>query len=236
MNSSSCVAGATVFLIEDDSRLAALVCRYLDDHGMCVLHLDDPAQAERLVREREPPLVLLDIGLGSADGIDLCRRLRPHYHGVLCIFSARADDMNQVVGLELGADDFITKPIEPRVLLARLRAHLRRGQVDRPDSPLAFGRLRIDLQERQVELDGAPVTLTTAEFDLLVLLASNAGRIMDRDALLRSLRRIGFDGLDRSIDTRISRLRRKLGDTGSEPGRIKTVRGQGYLFSAADWS
>lgn len=225
----------SVLLVEDDARLAHLVSRYLEGHGYETTVQHDPAIAEQIIHDQQPNLVLLDIGLGATDGLDICRRVRSSYHGILCIFSARADDIHQVLGLELGADDFITKPTEPRVLLARLRAHLRRGTSAKPLQRLTFGGLQLDLQERRTVLDGRPIALTTAEFDLLVLLARNAGTIMDRDALMRRLRRIGFDGMDRSIDARVSRLRRKLGDTGTDAVRIKTVRGQGYLFSRTGW-
>lgn len=153
------------------------------------------------------------------------------------MLTARTDDIDQVLGLELGADDYIGKPIEPRVLLARVRAHLRRDSSQRQTRPsLCFGQLRIERDTREVTLLGERVELTTAEFDLLLCLADSAGTILSRDDLLRDLRGIGFDGLDRSIDARISRLRRKLGDVGEVPDRIKTIRSKGYLFNRAGWS
>jgi len=228
-----------LLLVEDDDRLATLVTRYLLGHGFDVQRVDCGEKAIACIQCAPPDVVLLDLGLPDMDGLDVCRRVRAHYQGVLCIFSAQADDIQQVLGLELGADDYITKPIEPRVLLARLRAHLRR-QVPVPavggeNIPLVFGRLRIELDSRDVHLSGEPVSLTTADFNLLVLLARNPGRIIDRETLFQGLRGIGFDGMDRSMDARISRLRRRLGDTEPDPTRIKTVRGQGYLFSPAAW-
>ena len=227
-----------LLLVEDDDRLAALVTRYLLGHGFDVQRVGCGEQAVTTIQCAPPDVVLLDLGLPDMDGLDVCRRVRAHYRGVLCIFSAQADDIQQVLGLELGADDYITKPIEPRVLLARLRAHLRRQTpvpAAQDGAALVFGQLRIDPDSRDVHLGGEPVGLTTADFDLLVLLARNPGRIIDREMLFQGLRGIGFDGMDRSMDARISRLRRRLGDTEPEPTRIKTVRGQGYLFSPAAW-
>ncbi|HIE4564635.1 TPA: winged helix-turn-helix domain-containing protein [Stenotrophomonas maltophilia] len=224
-----------LLLVEDDERLASVISRYLQGHGFDLQHLRDGASALRVIATEPPDAVLLDLGLPDMDGLDLCRLVRPVYKGLLCILSARVDDLHQVLALELGADDYVSTPVEPRLLMARLRAHLRRRQADAPPERLAFGQLYIDMASRNVTLAGKPVALTTAEFDLLTALASNAGRILGRDWLFQQLRGIGFDGMDRSIDARISRLRRKLGDTDPETARIKTVRGQGYFFSHAGW-
>lgn len=236
MNSSWPSERSTVLMVDDDARLATLVSRYLQSHGLHVDHQLDAMHAAAHILSTQPDLVLLDIDLPDGDGLDICRQVRQEYRGILCIFSARADDIHQVLGLELGADDYITKPVEPRVLLARLRAHIRRSQAAVPPAQIVFGTLQVDLQERRVRLGGRIIDMTTAEFDLLALLASNAGRIMDRDSLLRQLRGFGFDGMDRSMDARISRLRRRLGDCASEPVRIRTIRGRGYLFSRTDWN
>jgi len=161
------------------------------------------------------------------------------------MLTARDEDLDQILGLELGADDYIAKPVQPRLLLARIKALLRRwptagsGGESSPETEstaeLAFGSFRISQATRSAHLGDDPIDLTTAEFDLLWLLAHHAGSILSRDDLLQQLRGIGFDGLDRSIDARISRLRRKLGDDPENPTRIKTVRGKGYLFSKHDW-
>lgn len=224
-----------LLLIEDDDRLASLVARYLQGHGFVLQRVCNGASALDAIAADPPDIVLLDLGLPDMDGLDLCRAIRPGYKGLLCILSARADDIHQVLGLELGADDYISKPVEPRLLLARLRAHLRRLRSGTEDEVLLFGQLRIDVASRDVMLGEAKVQLTTSEFDLLSILAGSAGRILSRDYLFKHLRGIGFDGMDRSIDARISRLRRKLGDTDMEATRIKTVRGQGYLFSQSGW-
>lgn len=225
-----------LLLVEDDDRLADLTTRYLHRNGFEVQRANCGQAALAHVRAQVPDIILLDLGLPDVDGLDVCRALRTHYRGLLCILSARADDIHQVVGLELGADDYFTKPLEPAVLLARLRAHLRRAVAAGVDeAALAFGQLHIDPSSRSVYLCGQPVALTTAEFDLLALLAGNAGRIMHRDELFKGLRGIDFDGMDRSMDARVSRLRRKLGDAEAEPLRIRTIRGRGYLFNAAAW-
>lgn len=200
-----------IVLVEDDARLGTMVSDYLQRHGYQVAHERSGERAVARILADKPALVLLDVGLPDQDGFEVCRQIRPHYDGIICVLTARTDNIDQVLGLELGADDYIGKPIEPRVLLARLRAHLRRHRrVEPRDGSLRFGELSIDPSTRNVHLQSALLELTTAEFDLLFLLASNAGQILDRDALLRGLRGIAFDGLDRSIDARISRLRRKL--------------------------
>ncbi|WP_333628425.1 response regulator [Stenotrophomonas cyclobalanopsidis] len=226
-----------LLLVEDDDRLAGLITRYLQRHAFHVIRVANGQDAIEHVANETPQIILLDLGLPDMDGLDACRALRRGYDGLLCIFSARADDIHQVVGLELGADDYFTKPIEPAVLLARLRAHLRRAHAGGRSEPelLVFGQLSIDPGSRTVQLGSAPIALTTAEFDLLLILARNAGRTLHRDDLFKGLRGIGFDGMDRSIDARVSRLRRKLGDLDTEPLRIRTVRGRGYLFNASGW-
>jgi two-component system OmpR family response regulator/two-component system response regulator RstA len=174
-------------------------------------------------------------------GFDICRNVRANYHGIILMFTARDEDFDQILGLELGADDYIAKPVQPRVLLARIKALLRRYPIGQElqrggATEQTFGSFRISQTSRTAELHGTHLDLTTAEFDLLWLLALHAGTILSRDALLQELRGIGFDGLDRSIDARISRLRKKIGDDPDNPSRIKTVRGKGYLFSQDDWN
>lgn len=225
-----------IVLVEDDARLGALVSAYLVRHGYDVVHVLSGERAVERIPGLAPAVVLLDVTLPGIDGFAVCASIRPRFSGVICMLSARTDDIDQVLGLELGADDYIGKPIEPRVLLARIRAHLRRDTGQRRARPtLCFGQLRIERDTREVTLQSARIELTTAEFDLLLCLAESAGTILSRDDLLRDLRGIGFDGLDRSIDARISRLRRKLGDLSEVPERIKTIRSKGYLFNRAGW-
>ncbi|MCL2829234.1 MAG: winged helix-turn-helix domain-containing protein [Betaproteobacteria bacterium] len=228
-----------ILLVEDDEKLAALTAEYLrkNDFEVAIEHRGDTAEA-RILSER-PALVVLDIMLPGKDGFEICRSVRPNYSGVILMLTARDEDFDQILGLELGADDYIAKPVQPRVLLARIRALLRRSQASPPDNEndeiISFGNFRISQYTRSAHLGTTEIELTTAEFDLLWLLAQRAGTTLSRDELLHELRGIGFDGLDRSIDARISRLRKKLGDDPDNPTRIKTVRGKGYLFSRHDW-
>ncbi len=233
-----------ILLIEDDERLANLTAEYLrkNDFEVAIEARGDAAEA-RILNER-PDLVILDVMLPGKDGFEVCRAVRPHYAGVILMLTARDEDFDQILGLELGADDYIAKPVQPRLLLARIKALLRRAPAATGSgvssetgelSELAFGNFRISQATRSAHLGAEAIDLTTAEFDLLWLLARHAGNILSRDDLLQELRGIGFDGLDRSIDARISRLRKKLGDDPENPTRIKTVRAKGYLFSKHDW-
>ncbi|WP_303785465.1 winged helix-turn-helix domain-containing protein [Azovibrio restrictus] len=231
---------ARILLVEDDQRLAHLTAEYLqrNDFEVSIEGRGDTAEARIL--DENPDLVVLDIMLPGKDGFEVCRGVRPAYKGVILMLTARDEDFDQILGLELGADDYIAKPVQPRVLLARIKALLRRmpagATTPSEKKEQVFGKFRISQSTRTALLDGQPLDLTTAEFDLLWLLASHAGTILSRDDLLQELRGIGFDGLDRSIDARISRLRKKIGDDPENPARIKTVRGKGYLFSQHDWN
>ncbi len=231
-----------ILLVEDDDRLAELTAEYLrkNDFEVAIESRGDTAEA-RILAER-PELVVLDIMLPGQDGFAVCRAVRPKYDGIILMLTARDEDIDQILGLELGADDYITKPVPPRVLLARIKALLRRAGTGTEEGgdgaameSLTFGNFSISQHTRSATLAGDAIDLTTAEFDLLWLLAKHAGAILSRDDLLQQLRGIGFDGLDRSIDARISRLRKKLNDDPENPTRIKTVRGKGYLFSRHDW-
>ena len=230
-----------ILLVEDDLRLTELTAEYLRKHGFKVTTETHGDAAEHRILTENPDLVILDIMLPGKDGFAICRSIRPKYKGIILIFTARDEDLDQILGLELGADDYIAKPAQPRLLLARIKALLRRSLPDGdPAAPsglseLLFGSFKISQSTRSAHLGSALIDLTTAEFDLLWLLARNAGNILSRDDLLHELRGIGFDGIDRSIDARISRLRRKLDDDPENPTRIKTVRGKGYLFSKHDW-
>ncbi len=222
-----------ILLIEDDEPLAALIQEYLQKHGFhVVVELRGDTAVERILTER-PDLVILDIMLPGKDGFEVCSEVRPKYSGPLIMFTARDEDIDQLLGLELGADDYICKPVQPRLLLARIKTVLRRvhGHHSLPSSnEYHFDGFKINASNREAHLKGDLLDLTTAEFDLLWLLSSNAGEIMNRDDILSQLRSIDYDGMDRSIDLRISRLRKKLGDNPASPQRIKTVRGSGYLF------
>jgi DNA-binding response OmpR family regulator len=227
----------SIMLIEDDVRLAELVSRYLEDSGfrVTIANLNRPVASQ--VHELAPELVILDLGLPGDDGFMICKQLRPAYANPILILTARDNDIDHVLGLELGADDYVVKPVEPRVLVAHINALLRRGRSkDEPASGLLrFGALVIDRAARSVCLHNKPITLSSSEFELLVCLASHAGEIQSREALFRRLYKRDYDGLDRTLDVRISHLRKKLGEEGDTSERIKTIWGQGYLFVAGAW-
>lgn len=229
-----------ILLVEDDERLAELTAEYLSRNDLSVSIEPRGDIAEARILSEQPDLVILDVMLPGKDGFEVCRAVRSQYRGVILMLTARDEDFDQILGLELGADDYIAKPVQPRVLLARIKALLRRVTVATEASgdqeSLVFGQFRISQATRTASLAGQSIDLTTAEFDLLWLLASHAGNVLSRDDLLQELRGIGFDGLDRSIDARISRLRKKLNDDPENPTRIKTVRSKGYLFSKHDWN
>ena len=231
----------SILLVEDDARLSSLVAGYLRKHGYEVRTVLHGSIAVPAIVEHRPDLVILDINLPGKDGFSILREARERFDGVIIMVTARDDRFDEVLGLEIGADDYVHKPVEPRVLLARVKAQLRRmpgrggDGHDQPDS-YRFGKFQISRATRAVVLpDGTTPALTSAEFDLLWALVRNAGEVANRDDLLRELRGIGFDGLDRTVDGCISRLRRKLGDDAANPQRIKTVRGKGYQFSKVAW-
>ncbi|AOI65329.1 response regulator [Burkholderia territorii] len=231
-----------VLLIEDDDRLARLVREYLDGYEFEVTVVRRGDLAVAAIREHRPALVILDLMLPHLDGMEVCRRMRAFTNVPVLILTARADVYDQVAGLEIGADDYVTKPIEPRVLVARARALLRRAQpaasephADTPAHELVFGELAISAPNRTVTWRGELVDLKTTEFNLLLILARSAGTVLSRDAILKQLRGIEFDGIDRSVDSGISKLRRRFEDASSEPQRIKTIWGRGYLFSPSAW-
>ncbi len=222
-----------ILIVEDDERLARLTQEYLIRNGLEVGVEPDGNRAIRRIIAEQPDMVLLDVMLPGADGLTICREVRPHYHQPILMLTARTEDMDQVLGLEMGADDYVAKPVQPRVLLARIRALLRRtdkAPEDEVAQRIEFDDLVIDNGGRSVTLNNELVDFTSAEYDLLWLLASNAGRILSREDIFERLRGIEYDGQDRSIDVRISRIRPKIGDDPENPKRIKTVRSKGYLF------
>lgn len=231
----------TVLFVEDDAELAALMRDFLARHDLDVIIEPRGDTALDAVARVQPALVLLDIMLPGKDGLTLCRELRPTFTGPIVMLTSLDSDMNHILGLELGANDYILKNTPPAVVAARLRAQLRQHQPAgtavqaSPAQRLVFGKLLIDEPCREVTLEGERIALSTSDFDLLWQLASHAGEVQDRDTLLRVMRGLSYDGLDRSIDIAVSRLRKKLGDDPVAPFRIKTVRNKGYLFSPAGW-
>ena len=233
-----------IVYVEDEPEVGSLIAAYLGRHDIEVIVETRGDRAEAVIAEQQPDLVMLDIMLPGKDGMTICRDLRANWQGPIVLLTSLDSDMNHILALEMGAQDYILKTTPPAVLLARLRLHLRQSQQGQPeDTPAAasanrmlrFGSLTIDALNRQVTLFDEQIALSTADFDLLWVLASHAGQILNRDALLKTLRGVSYDGLDRSIDVAISRLRKKLHDSATEPFRIKTIRNKGYLFAPQAW-
>ncbi|MGO3910047.1 two-component system response regulator RstA [Huaxiibacter chinensis] len=233
-----------IVFVEDEPEVGQLIAAYLGKYDMDVVVEPRGDRGEEVVLLEKPDLVLLDIMLPGKDGMTLCRDLRAKWEGPIVLLTSLDSDMNHILSLEMGANDYILKTTPPAVLLARLRLHLRQHAASgsetspvslTPHKAMRFGTLSIDPVNRQVLLAGAEVALSTADFDLLWELATHAGQIMDRDALLKNLRGVSYDGMDRSVDVAISRLRKKLLDNATEPFRIKTVRNKGYLFAPHAW-
>jgi len=232
-----------ILIVEDDERLADLTKEYLESNGLVVSVEPNGGHAVDRIKNEKPDLVVLDLMLPGEDGLSICRKVRPFYNGPILMLTARTDDLDQVLGLEMGADDYMSKPVRPRVLLARIRALLRRitepltseqagDSAESGDEPvrLTFNNLVVDRSMREAWLNDESIELTSAEFDLLWLLSSSAGTVLSREEIFTALRGIEYDGQDRSIDVRVSRIRPKIGDDPVHPKRIKTVRSKGYLF------
>ena len=223
-----------VLLVEDDARLASMVADYLSPHGFDVAVEGRGDSAVARILNENPDAVILDVNLPGLDGLAVCQAVRVAYRGAILMLTARGEEVDEVLGLELGADDYMAKPVRPRALLARLRTHLRRvtpTEEEASSEPIQVGTLVVDSARRSVEVDGDTLDLTTAEFDLLRLLAEHAGQTLDRNEIYQRIHGMKYDGQDRSIDLRISRLRKKLGDDPAKPRRIKSVRGVGYMLS-----
>lgn len=219
-----------ILIVEDDERIAELTRQLLAQSGYrAEIEPRGDTAVERIVAE-QPDLVLLDLNLPGLDGLEVCRRIRPRYAGPVIMLTARGDPIDEIIGLELGADDYVAKPMKPRVLLARVRARLRQPAGVAHQAVFDLDGLRIDPGRREATVEGRSIELTTAEFDLLHVLARKAGEVVDRDALYLELRGVPYDGIDRTIDLRVARIRRLIGDDPRSPRWIKTVRGAGYLM------
>lgn len=226
-----------ILLVEDDRRLAQLVKDFLQGNDFIVYVEENGNRVIRQTQNVNPSLIILDLMLPGKDGLTLCQELRPNFKGPILMLTARNDDIDQVLGLEYGADDYVIKPVEPRVLLARIRALLRRyySNDEREQETLVFDQLQIQPTARTVQLGDEEIHLSSHEFDLLLALASQTGQILSREFLFNQIYSREYDGLDRSIDVRISQLRKKLHDNPENPSRIKTIWGRGYLFVADAW-
>jgi DNA-binding response OmpR family regulator len=222
-----------ILLIEDDLRLAEMITSYLGEAGFSVTHAPTgSAGVARAGRDAFDALIL-DLMLPDMDGLEVCRRIRARAGTPILMLTARGDAMDRVVGLEMGADDYLPKPFEPRELLARLKAILRRRGGDEPRDVLRFGRLQIDPGALAVRLDGEPRALTSYQFALLLALARHAGRVMSREAIMDLIKHERLEAFDRSIDVHISRIRAAIEDNPKKPRRVITVRGAGYVFAKA---
>jgi len=220
-----------VLLVEDDARLAGMVADYLGEAGIRSAIAGTGREAQRLLKRDAFDAVILDLMLPDTDGLDLCKQIRAESTIPLLMLTARGDPLDRVVGLELGADDYLPKPFEPRELLARLRAILRRSRDTAPADVLRFGRLEIDRAARQVRIDDREKPLTGFQYTLLLALAERAGRVLSRDALMDLTRGSALEEFDRSIDVHVSRIRAAIEDDPKKPRRILTVRGAGYVFA-----
>jgi DNA-binding response OmpR family regulator len=222
-----------ILLIEDDSRLADMVREYLGKAGFDVVHAENGTRGLAMHGREAVDAVILDLMLPDTDGLEVCRRIRARSNSPILMLTARGDPMDRVVGLEMGADDYLPKPFEPRELLARLRAILRRSRTITKADVLRYGRLEIDRDAREVRLDGSPRALTGYQFALLLALAEHSGRVMSRETLMDLVKGEQFDAFDRSIDVHISRIRAAIEDDPRNPRRVITVRGAGYVFAKA---
>lgn len=232
----------TLVIVEDDLKLRQMLSEYFVSQKFTVTSFEGGENAIDVIVKQQPDIVLLNLMLPGFDGLTICRQIRPKYFGKVVMLTASDDDFDHVAALEIGADDFVTKPIKPRVLLARVRMLLRKVElsaqslVKPPNSKvLEFDQLKLNDARKLCELAGNVVSMSDSEFDLLWALACSPDEVLSRDQLTKILRGIEYDGLDRTVDNKIVSLRKKLGDNTATPKRIITVRGKGYLFVPDTW-
>lgn len=222
---------ANILLIDDDEKLGELLEAFFERFDLKLTVANDPETGLRKLGELEPDLVILDVMLPGQDGFEVCRTIRKSSAVPIIMLTARGEVTDRIVGLEIGADDYMPKPFEPRELVARIQNVLRRSSTARPQTQqLEYAGLKVDLERRSVELDAKPLDLTTMEYQLLALFVQNPGRTYTRDEILNELRGIDAQLFSRSVDILVSRLRQKLGDTSKQTRFIKTVWGTGYAF------
>ena len=228
----------TLYIIEDDTKLREMLTEYFSSQDFDVTSFESGDSVAAVIIEKQPDLVILDLMLPGVDGLTICRQIRSSYQGKVVMLTASDDDFDHVAALEIGADDFVTKPIKPRVLLARIRMLLRRKEAANADSDtcLEVGVLSLNRLRKTCAFNHEPIALTDGEFDLLWVLASHPEQTLSREWLTKTLRGIEYDGTDRTIDNRVVTLRKKLGDTTTPPQKIITVRGKGYLFMPDAWN
>lgn len=221
----------TILVVDDEPKILQLAKDYLVDNGFKVLTSGDGVQALAIARQEKPDLIVLDLMLPGMDGLDVCRTIRRDSDVPIIMLTARAEEADQLIGLELGADDYITKPFSPRALVARVRALLRRARGDlRQEETLRSGSLELDLKRMEVKLSGEIIRLTRSEYSLLETLVKHEGQPLSREQLLEHLHGVAFGGVDRSVDSHIKNLRKKIEPDPTEPIYIQTVYGFGYKF------
>lgn len=220
----------SIFIIDDDEKLNNLLRDYLEKFSFKVTTITHPKEGLKILKRELPDIIILDIMLPEMDGFEICKEIRKEYSVPIIMLTARGEVMDKVVGLELGADDYIPKPFEPRELVARIQSVLRRSSANQKSDFIKCGKLFIDLQKYEVLHDGEKVDLTTMEFEVLSILAKNCGKVLNRDQILEKLRGIEWESFNRSVDVLISRLRQKLNDDPKNPSLIKTIWGTGYKF------
>ncbi|ATC95982.1 winged helix-turn-helix domain-containing protein [Pseudoalteromonas tunicata] len=237
---------AHILLVEDDISLADWIKEYLEMKHYQVTVQERGDLAVQIIQEQNPDLVILDGMLPGLDGIDVLKAVRPAFANTIIMVTARDEELDEVLGLEMGADDYLTKPLRANVLSTKIRKHLERqtimkrsqdieSEVGRSSDSFQYGDFSIDKQARSVELNNKIVDISSNEFDLLWLLAERAGNTVTRDELIQALRGFDYDGFDRTVDLIVSKLRKKLNDNPSKPYRIKTVWGKGYLLVKSAW-
>jgi len=219
-----------LLIIDDDEKLNKLLTDYLGKMGFEVMSATLPSQGLEKLERETPDLVILDVMLPEMDGFEVCRTIRQSSTIPVIMLTARGEVMDRVVGLEIGADDYLPKPFEPRELVARIQSILRRVQAKRSSGVKKIGGLSIDFHKLEVTVDEKPTGLTSSEFECLALLVKNSGKVLNRDQIIEQLRGIEWDAFNRSVDITMSRLRQKLGDDPKNPRFIKTIWGTGYLF------
>jgi DNA-binding response OmpR family regulator len=218
-----------ILIIDDDKKLGTLLTEYFAKFSFKVITATHPDDGLRLLKRDNPSLIILDVMLPDSDGFEVCKRIRMQSAVPIIMLTARGDVTDKIVGLELGADDYLAKPFEPRELVARVQSVLRRGQ-GKPRDVRTFGGLVVDFAKHEATLSGKPLDLTAAEFEVLSLFINQAGRVLQRDEILESLRGIDHDPFNRSVDMVVSRLRQKFNDDPKHPAYFKTIWGAGYMF------
>ncbi|MET1254471.1 response regulator [Aliikangiella maris] len=228
-----------ILLVEDDVSLAQWIQEYLQEHSYQLIHVERGDTAVNVFKKESPDLVLLDVMLPGMDGVEVCREIRTFSQAPIIMLTARSDELDEVIGLEVGANDYVVKPVRPRALLARIKALIRSNQHSElaiNSNVLKFGQLNLDSNAKRVTYGDKEINFSSSEFEFLWFLAQNAGQAVNRDQVFMALKGREYDGQDRRFDLMISVLRKKLDDNSQNPQKIKTIWGKGYLFVADAWS